>query len=93
MTMSKTTIPETTGVDMTGLDQAVENVLAEVDRLRALNAELLAALKGILAGFEANVWQRNIDGDNDPAWAIKLLPHLKALADATVAVEKAEGRS
>ena len=61
-------------------------------RLIAAAPELLAALKAVLAGFEANAFCRNTDGDGDPAWAIKFFPHLKALADATLAVEKAEGR-
>ena len=62
-------------------------------RLLAAAPELLAALKGVLAGFEGNAFCRNTDGDGDSTWVIKFLPHLRALADATVAVEKAEGRT
>ena len=82
MTMSKTTIPEATGVAMTGLEQAVENVLAEVDRLRALNAELLAALK-VVDG-------RVLAGEPCPVcWTA---PHLQKCC-LVAAIAKAEGRS
>jgi len=75
-----------------GLRPEVEaRVLADA-RLIAAAPELLDALKRVLAGFEANAFSRNTDGDGDPAWAIKFFPHLKALADATVAIEHAEGR-
>lgn len=59
--------------------------------LLAAAPELLAGLKAILAGFDAGVWVRNISGDGDPAWAIKLMPHIQAMAAAVKAVEKAEG--
>lgn len=59
--------------------------------LIAAAPELLAGLKAILAGFDAGVWVRNISGDGDPAWAIKLMPHIQAMAAVVKAVEKAEG--
>jgi hypothetical protein len=61
-------------------------------RLIAAAPELLDSLKRVLAGFEANVFQRNIDGDGESGWAIKFMPHLMALADATRAIAKAEGQ-
>lgn len=36
-----------TAVDFSRLDQSIENICGEVDRLRAVNRELLAALKAI----------------------------------------------
>ncbi len=61
-------------------------------RLIAAAPELLDALKRVLTGFEVNAFQRNTDGDTESGWAIKFMPHLMALADATRAIEKAEGR-
>lgn len=61
-------------------------------RLIASAPDLLAALTRILAAFDAGVFCRSTDNDGDSAWAIKCFPHLKALADATVAIQKAEGR-
>jgi len=72
---------------------AARNVEAEANaRLIAAAPELLEALKGVLAGFEANAFCRNTDGDGRTDWAIQFLPHLQALAAATVAIAKAEGR-
>lgn len=71
----------------TGMEKAIR----EVGQLRSQRSDLLDALKRVLAGFEANAFCRNIDGDGSSDWAIKFFPHLKALADATVAIEKAEG--
>ena len=59
-------------------------------RLIAAAPDLLDALKRIVAAFEANAFCRDTANDNDPAWAIKFFPHLKALADATVILEKLE---
>ena len=57
-----------------------------------VNAELLAALKDVLAQFDAGYFVRNTDSDGCSDWAIKALRPLKALADAKAAVAKAEGR-
>jgi hypothetical protein len=60
--------------------------------LIAAAPDLLDAIKRVLAGFEANAFQRNTDGDGDPAWAIKFMPHLLALSAAVKAIDKAEGK-
>jgi hypothetical protein len=58
---------------------------------RLIAPDLYAALKAVLAGFDAHAFVRNTAQDHEPTWAIELFPHLKALADATVAIAKAEG--
>lgn len=51
------------------------------------------AAKKVLEGFEKDVFVRNVDGDGDPAWAIKFFPYARALsvlqefADGAPAVE------
>lgn len=59
-------------------------LLAEMerDRLRAL-------LATICDGFDQGVFCRDVSGDARGGWAIKLLPYLKALADAKAAVKAA----
>ena len=53
---------------------------------RQLKADLAAhqavvnAARGVLAGFDEGIWVRTIEYDNDPGWAMKLLPHLQTLA-------------
>lgn len=60
-------------------------------RLIAAAPELLAALKAILEAFDRRVFVRNVRHDDDPNWAIDLIPHLAALANAQTAIAKAEG--
>lgn len=40
------------------------------------------AVRMILRGFDEGVFVRNIDGDSDPAWAIKLMPFIRAIGVA-----------
>ena len=40
-------------------------------------------------GFDDDVFIRNIDADVDPAWAMKLLPYITALAELKRAVDAA----
>lgn len=44
--------------------------------------ELVEAFGRILAGFDDGTWGRNTEKDDDPVWAIKLLPRLRELAEA-----------
>lgn len=52
------------------------------EHAEAACASLRTALEAILQGFDRGVFVRSTDGDSDPAWAIKLFPYVKALADA-----------
>jgi hypothetical protein len=38
------------------------------------------AIAKVLEGFEVGVFQRNVDGDGSPGWAVKVLPYIGALA-------------
>lgn len=38
------------------------------------------AIRKVLEGFDKGVFVRNIERDADPAWAVKLLAYLGALA-------------
>ena len=60
--------------------------------VRAVNAhdELVSSLKVILEGFETGVFVRDITKDADSSWAVRLIPFLKALADAQRAIARAE---
>jgi hypothetical protein len=55
-------------------------LLAERDALRERVRVLEAAAATLLEGFDKAVFVRNPDMDADSAWAIKLLPYLRALA-------------
>ena len=43
-------------------------------------ARVGAAAKTVLEGFEAGVFVRDVRHDDDPAWAIRLFPYLRAIA-------------
>jgi hypothetical protein len=80
------------------IGEAFQRVSRDSTRPAKANAQLWAAApslyeaaKGILAAFEAKIFVRNIDGDNDPTWAMKALPHLRALAMLYEAVNKVDG--
>ncbi|MES0385792.1 MAG: hypothetical protein ABUJ98_14555 [Hyphomicrobium sp.] len=45
----------------------------EIERLREAGSKLCEA-------FDKGIFIRSTKGDGDPAWAIKLLPYLRALA-------------
>lgn len=72
---------------MTAYEEAVDRI----DALEKQRDELVAALEGVLAGFDAQIFVRSTVGDLDPMWGIKLLPYLKALADARELLAKAKG--
>ena len=42
----------------------------------------VSAVRTILRGFDERVFVRSIDGDHNPAWAIRLFPFIQALAVA-----------
>jgi hypothetical protein len=44
--------------------------------------ELCEAVRTILGGFDEGVFVRNISGDNDPSWAIKFMPFVRAIGIA-----------
>jgi len=50
-------------------------------------AELDAAIVKVLDGFDEGVFVRNIDGDTEPGWAVKLSPYLAAIGVLARAVE------
>jgi hypothetical protein len=73
----------------------VVNAGAESDanaRLLAAAPELLAALRDVLAQFDAGYFVRNTDSDGCSDWALKAGEPLRAIAAAKVAIAKAEGR-
>lgn len=51
---------------------------------------LADAAKTVLAGFEAEVFVRNIAHDDDPRWAIVALPYLAALGQLARLVKAVE---
>lgn len=54
------------------------------DALVSQREELKEAARKVLEGFAADVFVRDISGDRDPGWAIKLLPYINALARLAV---------
>jgi hypothetical protein len=68
--------------------------ISEADvRLIVAAPTLYTTLKQILAGFECGVFVRDVTHDNEPDWAMKLIPFLKLLGEAQAAVAEVEGRS
>lgn len=56
----------------------------------APRGRLEEAVRTILRGFNEGVFVRSIENDDDPRWAIKLLPFIQALAVAQQALKEAE---
>lgn len=52
--------------------------------------EIHAAVRTVLDGFERGVFVRSTANDDDPAWAIKVFPYLRALAIIQEAYSEAE---
>lgn len=50
-------------------------------------ATLAAAAKTVLRGFDEGVFVRNTAHDQDPGWAIRLMPFIAALAIVKRAVD------
>ncbi len=58
--------------------------------LIAAAPDLLAALKSVMALIDDQLLIRDISRDGEPGWAIKQAPIVTALADAVMAIKKAE---
>ena len=71
---------------------AIEEATKEIVRLHGINTQLYTAAKGVIAAFDAGAFVRSTANDNDPAWAIKLLPHLRALTQLSGAVHAIENK-
>lgn len=80
-------------VDFTGLDKAIDGISAEVDRLRAERAELLAALKSVMSDIDNGVLVRNVSRDGEPNWSLEMLSFVRRLQECQHAIAKAEGRA
>jgi len=79
---------QTTGELLRGLEVEV----ARANAAEGLVAELLAALKAVLAQFESGAFVRNTDSDGCSDWAIKAIEPLRVLAAAQAAIASAESR-
>lgn len=56
---------------------------AELERVRNRANDLEATLCAILDGFTDGVFVRSTKDDDEPGWAIKLLPYIQTLARAS----------
>jgi hypothetical protein len=74
--------------DIESLEKAVDKARAEIDRLREINAELLAALKDIVPPMPPAdaICHNGICAQENCA-------HCRRVAAAVAAIRKAEGRS
>lgn len=64
-------------------------VMTQQEQIAAITAqrdELRECLAEMLKGFEAGVFVRNIEGDGERDWAVKLLPFIRTLGRAQAAV-------
>lgn len=66
------THPDVNGATMWGCPDCLA-------RLRSENANIKAAVKIILQAFDKGVFVRSTERDNNPKWAIELLPYIQAL--------------
>ena len=46
------------------------------------------AIRKVLKGFDERVFVRSTTGDDDPAWASKLLPYVQALAVLSAHIDR-----
>lgn len=63
---------------------------AKIERLEAVNAELLEALKGIFGLVESGDLVRDISKDHESDWALRQLPFIAKLKAAEQAIASAE---
>jgi len=70
---------------MNAADAAFVEAFSPAECLRLLDRveAYQEAGEGVLAAFDAGAFVRDIRGDGDPAWGIKLFPHLRWLAKLT----------
>jgi hypothetical protein len=61
-------------------------VIAVAEQALAQRDELAACLREVLKGFETGVFVRNIEGDGQPDWAIKLIPFVALLGRCQAAL-------
>ena len=73
------------------LETDYKNAISRLVDIGNENFQLVDILRTILEGFDKGIFVRSIQEDDDPAWLIRLLPYIKALADAKSACAKAEG--
>lgn len=74
-------------------EEHVTQLIEALDDKDQLVNALADALAGVLDRFESGVFVRSTEGDSDPAWLIKAMPHLRALAHAQTVLAKARGES
>lgn len=68
--------------------EATERIFENLyDKLKIENARLREAGAKVCEGFDQGVFIRSTKGDDDSAWAIRLMPYLRALA-ALAATER-----
>ena len=54
--------------------------------------EMLEALKALTAHIESGTLVRSIDKDDQPGWALKVIPLANDIGMAKAAIDKAEGK-
>lgn len=60
-------------------------------RLIAAAPDLFQALKEIMDGFYSGVFVRDVSRDHEAGWSIRLLPVVRTLQRAEVAIAQVEG--
>jgi hypothetical protein len=75
---------------ITDLENAITANDAYLQKIETLNAEFLAAAKGVLDGFEVGVFVRNVSRDHRDDWAILSFPYLRQLGKLAKLVTNTE---
>lgn len=65
----------------------------ELRHVRSINADLLAALKALMADIDSGLLVRNVVRDGEPKWALSLFDFVLRLQRAQAAIARAEGET
>jgi hypothetical protein len=73
--------------------ESLREAWSEIDRLKSINDDLLAALEGVMGLIDRGWLVRNTEDDGKPEFFIRMLKPFMMLQSATAAIARAKGEA